>query len=103
MVRGDAGVEHEHKWEWNVGSAWFVCSCGDKCEAVPIATHPLGPSETAALHAKVRTLEVALVAGNRVSTVALEALGSIGKNTCGREPLAAAYARGVLEELSNPG
>ena len=49
------------------------------------------------------TLEVALVAGNRVSTVALEALESIGKNTCGREPLAAAYARGVLEELANTG
>lgn len=31
------------------------------------------------------------------------ALKSIGKNTCGREPLAAAYARGVLEELDNPG
>jgi len=27
------------------------------------------------------------------------ALEAIGKNTCGREPLAAAYARGVLEEL----
>ncbi len=26
------------------------------------------------------------------------ALESIGRNTCGREPLAAAYARGVLEE-----
>jgi hypothetical protein len=26
------------------------------------------------------------------------ALESIGKNTCGREPLAAAYARGVLAE-----
>jgi hypothetical protein len=31
------------------------------------------------------------------------ALASIGKNTSGREPLAAAYARGVLEELDNQG
>jgi hypothetical protein len=27
------------------------------------------------------------------------ALESIGRNTCGREPLAAAYARGVLAEV----
>ena len=27
-----------------------------------------------------------------------DALRSIGKNTCGVEPLAAAYARGILEE-----
>jgi hypothetical protein len=31
------------------------------------------------------------------------ALESIGRNTSGREPLAAAYARGVLEELDNAG
>jgi len=31
---------------------------------------------------------------------ALRALESIGKNTCGREPLAAAYARGMLSELT---
>lgn len=30
------------------------------------------------------------------------ALEAIGKNTCGREPLAAAYARGVLSELASP-
>lgn len=55
------------------------------------------------LMGRIRTLEVALVAGNRVSTVALEALESIGQNTCGLEPLAAAYARGVLAELADPG
>jgi hypothetical protein len=31
------------------------------------------------------------------------ALVSIGKNTCGHEPLAAAYARGVLSELRSTG
>lgn len=31
------------------------------------------------------------------------ALMSIGKNTCGHEPLAAAYARGVLSELRSTG
>ena len=30
------------------------------------------------------------------------ALASIGKNTCGREPLAAAYARGILSESPEP-
>ena len=32
-----------------------------------------------------------------------KALESIGKNVSGCEPLAAAYARGVLEELRNAG
>lgn len=36
----------------------------------------------------------------RARNVAMrKALLSIGRNTCGREPLAAAYARGVLSEL----
>lgn len=32
--------------------------------------------------------------------IAKGALENIGKNTCGREPLAAAYARGILSEMA---
>jgi hypothetical protein len=66
----------------------------------------LSPNDQAAIGRaldKVRTLEIAVASATRVSTTALEALESIGKNASGREPLAAAYARGVLEELGNPG
>ncbi len=41
------------------------------------------------------------VVGLRAKAARLaKALASIGRNTCGREPLAAAYARGVLAELA---
>jgi hypothetical protein len=62
-------------------------------------TAPMVDTKLTEEEAHLRALDLVKSMRNEIGFLR-RALASIGKNTCGHEPLAAAYARGVLAEMS---